>query len=157
EIRNAPSEGASCVDEIFAPMPLVASSATEVGMADGPLLTMLALPQPLRVLNVPKIFETGNPAKLSSGHRMVSEQVAPLMGPLSQLYAARAQGAPVEATASAAQQLSANMPNNYSPTAFLVQAIADPAIRSVDYVVTLSFVDAAGYQKAKRLAQNPVP
>ena len=157
EIRNAPSEGASCVDEIFAPMPLVASSATEVGMADGPLLSLLALPQPLRLLNVPKIFETGNPAKLSSGHRMVSEQVAPLMGPLSQLYTARAQGASLEATASAAQQLSANMPNNYSPTAFLVQAIADPSIRSVDYVVTLSFVDAAGYQKAKRLAQNPVP
>jgi hypothetical protein len=157
EIRNAPADGASCVDDIFAPMPLVASDATEVGMADGPLLTLLKLPAPIRLLNVAKIFETGNPAKLSSGHRMVSEQVAPLMGPLSQLYTARAQGAPIEATAEGAKMLSANMPNNYSPTAFLVQAIADPSVRTVDYVVTLAFVNAAGYSKAKRLAQNPVP
>jgi len=157
EIRNAPSDGASCVDDVFAPMPLVASDASEVGLADGPLLVLLKLPQPIRLAQVPKIFETGNPAKLSSGHRMVSEQVAPLMGPLSQLYTARASGAPIEATADGAKMLSANMPANYSPTAFLVQAIADPAVRSVDYVTTLAFVNAAGYEKAKRLAQNPVP
>jgi hypothetical protein len=157
QIRNAGPEGASCVDDVFAPMPLVASSATEVGLADGPLMALMNLPEPIRLLNVPKIFETGDAARLSSGHRAVSEQVAPLMAPLQQFYTARASGAPVEATAEGAMQLSAQMPNNYSPTAFLVQAMADDQIRATDYVVTLAFVGSAGYEKARRLAQNPVP
>jgi hypothetical protein len=157
EIKNAPAEGAACVDEVFAPMPLVASSAQEVGLADGPLISLLALPAPIRQLNVAKIFDTGDVAKLSSGHRMVSEQVAPLMGPLSQFYGARAMGATVDQTAETAKALSAQMPLNYSPTAFLVQAMADEPVRAVDYVATLAFVNAAGYQKAQRLSSNPVP
>jgi hypothetical protein len=157
EIKNAPAEGAACVDEVFAPMPLVASSATEVGLADGPLIALLKFSEPIRLINLPKIFETGDVAKLSSGHRMVSEQVAPLMGPLSQFYGARAMGAPVEATAEAATMLSAQMPLNYSPTAFLVQSMAEEPARAVDYVATLAFVNATGYQKAQRLSSNPVP
>jgi len=157
EIRNAPAEGASCVDEVFAPMPLVASTAEEVGLADGPLIALMKLPEPIRLLNVPKIFETGDAARLSSGHRAVSEQVAPLMGPLQQFYTARASGAPVEATAEAAMQLSAQMPPNYSPTAYIVQAMGDEQTRTMDYVATLAFVGSAGYEKAKVLAQNPVP
>ena len=156
EIRNAGPEGASCVDDVFAPMPLVAKNRSELGMAEGPLLSLMKLPAANRAALVPKIFETGNPAKLSSGHRMVSEQVAPLMAPLSQLYAARAAGASIEMTASAAEMLSANMPNNYSPTTFLVQSMADSQ-RAMDYVVTLAFVTPTTYQKAQRLAQNPVP
>lgn len=157
EIRNAPEEGASCVDDVFAPMPLVASDAQSVGLADGPLIALMKLPEPIRALNVPKIFETGDAAKLSSGHRMVSEQVAPLMAPLQQFYMARVQGATVDMTAPVAMQLSAQMPLNYSPTAFLVQSMADEPVRAVDYVTTLTFVNAAGYQKAQRLSSNPVP
>jgi len=59
--------------------------------------------------------------------------------------------------AGAAEQLSSQMPNNYSPTTFLVQSIVDEPLRSVDYVTTLVFVNAAGYQKAKALSSNPVP
>jgi hypothetical protein len=89
---------------------------------------------------------------------MVSEQVAPLMGPLEQFYGARVMGAPVEATAEAARMLSANMPNNYSPTTFLVQALAEEPVRAADYVVTLTFVNSTAYQKAQRLSSsNPVP
>ncbi len=157
EIRMAGPEGASCVDEVFAPMPLVAKSASEIGMAEGPLLALMKLPAASRATLVPKIFETGNPAKLSSGHRMVSEQVAPLMVPLQDFYKARAAGATVEQTAMAAEMLSANMPNNYSPTTFLVQAMSDSPMRALDYVVTLSFVTPTPYMKAQRLAQNPVP
>ena len=157
EIRMAGPEGASCVDDVFAPMPLVASKAGDVGMAEGPLLSLMKLPAANRGALVPKIFETGNAARLSSGHRMVSEQVAPLMVPLQQFFGARAQGATVEMTASAAEMLSANMPNNYSPTTFLVQAMSDSPARTMDYVVTLSFVTPTTYQKAQRLAQQPVP
>lgn len=157
EIKSAPAEGAACVDEVFAPMPLVARTADEVGLAEGPLANLLAIPTQIRTPLVGKIFATGNPAKLSSGHRAVSEQVAPLMGPLSQFYTARAGGAPVSATASAADMLDANMPPNYSPTTFLIQAMGPEATRSMDYVVTVAFVNAAGYAKAKALSSRPVP
>jgi hypothetical protein len=79
------------------------------------------------------------------------------MGPLSQFYGARAMGATVDQTAETAKALSSQMPLNYSPTAFLVQAMADESVRSVDYVATLAFVNATGYQKAQRLSSNPVP
>jgi len=157
EIRNAPPEGAACVDEVFATMPLVAKDASEVGMADGPLMVLEKMPQPIQLANVPAVFATGNAAKLSSGHRMVSEQVAPLMGPLQQFYMGTLAGAPAEQLSEAAQQLSAQMPNNYSPTTFFVQAMADEPVRAVDYVSTLVFVNAAGYAKAKTLSVNPVP
>lgn len=157
EIRTAPDEGAACVDEVFAPMPLVARTADEVGLAEGPLLALLAVPAQIRAPLVDDVFATGDAATLSSGHRAVSEQVAPLMGPLSQLYTARAGGAPVEATAAAAEQLDATMPNNYSPTTFLIQAMGPEATRSMDYVATVAFVDAAGYAKAQTLSRNPVP
>jgi hypothetical protein len=157
EIRNAPPEGAACVDEVFATMPLVAATNEEVGMAEGPLLVLEKMPQEIQLANVPAIFATGNPAKLSSGHRAVSEQVAPLMGPLQDFYKARLSGATIEQTADVARQLSSQMPNNYSPTTFLVQSIVDEPLRAVDYVTTLVFVDSAGYQKAQRLSANPVP
>ncbi len=157
EIRDAGPEGAACVDEVFAPMPLVGSNATEVGLADGPLIGLKAMPEPIRLANVGKIFETADAAKLSSGHRAVSEMVAPLMMPLQQFYMGTLAGAPAEQLAGAAMQLSAQMPLNYSPTAFIVQAMADDSIRTVDYVTTLAFVGATAYQKAQRLASNPVP
>src|SRR5690606_5859743 len=97
-------------------------------------------------------------ARLSSGHRAVSEMVAPLMQPLQQFYMGKLSGqATPEQLAGAAMQLSAQMPLNYSPTAFVVQAMGDDSVRSLDYVTTLTFVNAAGYQKAQRLSSNPVP
>lgn len=157
EIRNAPPEGASCVDDVFAPMPLVSSQVGTLGMAEGPLLSLMATPAAGRAALIEKVFATGNATRLSSGHRAVSEQVAPLMAPLSQFYGARASGLSIQDTAPVAEMLSANMPNNYSPTTFLVQSMGDTATRPMDYVVTVAFVNGAGYAKAQGLAQNPVP
>jgi hypothetical protein len=157
QIRNAPAEGADCVDEVFAAAPLTEPAAGQIGMADGPLRALLALPVESRGGLVESIFATGDAAKLSSGHRMVAEQVAPLMVPLSQLYSARAGGAPLEATAPIATQLNAAVANNYSPTTFLVQAVEEDRLRVVDYVVTIGFVDAKGMAKAKVLSKRPVP
>jgi hypothetical protein len=53
--------------------------------------------------------------------------------------------------------LDAQVPNNYSPTSFLVQTMRDRTDRAVDYVATVLFVDAAGYAKAQTLSHNPVP
>ena len=53
--------------------------------------------------------------------------------------------------------LDANMPLNYSPTTFLIQAMGPQATRAMDYVVTVAFVNAAGYAKAQMLSSQPVP
>ena len=157
EIRTAGPEGASCVDDVFEPMPLISAAAGEVGLAEGPLLSLMKLPAETRVPLVAKIFTTGNASGLSSGHRAVAEQVAPMMGPLQQIFTARASGAPLSATAEGAGMLNAQVPDNYSPTAFLVASLGERAARTMDYVATVAFVDAAGYQKAQTLSHNPVP
>jgi hypothetical protein len=157
QIRNAPADGAACVDEAYAPMPLVARNANEVGLAEGPLLSLMATPASGRAQLVENIFKTGNVAKLSSGHRAVSEQVAPLMVPLEDFYKARVSGVTVEMTAPVAEMLDSNMPPNYSPTTFLIQAITPAATHAVDYVATVEFVSSATYEKAKKLAMRPVP
>jgi hypothetical protein len=159
EIRSAPAEGAACVDEPFAPMPLV-SSDSQVGLAEGPLLSILAAPADKRMELVPTIFNPGsNAGHLSSGHRAVAEQVAPLMAGLGQYYGARAQGATAEQAAPIAAQLNAGVHDvrNYSPTAFLVNSMQSDGIRKMDYVATVVFTDSAGYAKAKTLSHNPVP
>jgi hypothetical protein len=160
DIRTAPPEGASCVDPVFAPMPLVSSEDGQIGLAEGPLENVLIAPPADRAALISKIFATGNANGLSSGHRAVAEQVAPLMQGLAKFYAAKAQGAPGPMLSAPAGQLNAGVGNvgNYSPTAFLANATLPAGLRAMDYVATVVFVDsAADYQKAQRLSSNPVP
>jgi hypothetical protein len=156
DILAAPEKGADCVDEPFAPMPLLATHSAEVGLAEGPLLALLQAPEAARLGLLTPIFAEGSPSKLSSGHRAVAQQVAPLMAGLQQVYQARASGATAEQVAQGAAELNANVKENYSPTAFMVQAM--PAEnRKVEYVATIVFVSPTAYQKAKVLSANPVP
>ncbi|MCA9587024.1 MAG: hypothetical protein KC657_16835 [Myxococcales bacterium] len=156
EIKDAGPEGASCVKPVFDPMQLAAPDAGSIGLAEGPLLSLMTAPAADRGRFVNDVFATGvNGGRLSSGHRAVAEQVAPLMAGLSQYYAARAQGAPAEMVAGAAAQLNAGVQNvpNYSPTAFLVNSMQAAGTRKVDYVATVAFMDSsADMEKAKRLA-----
>ncbi|MBX3187253.1 MAG: hypothetical protein KF819_09565 [Labilithrix sp.] len=155
EIRAAGPDGAACVKPVFDPMQLAATDASSVGLTEGPLTTILSAPAADRAGLVRSVFEGGNPGRLSSGHRAVAEQVAPLMAGLSQYYGARAQGATVQMTSEAASQLNAGVQNvpNYSPTAFLVSSMQESGLRKIDYVATVVFVDSdADMQKAKRLA-----
>ncbi len=156
EITSAGPEGAACVKPVFAPMQLAATDAQSTGLAEGPLVSILSVPAAQRADLVAQIFTPGgNGGRLSSGHRAVAEQVAPLMSGLSQYYGARAQGATAAMTSSAAGQLNAGVQNvpNYSPTAFLVSAVQPEGLRKIDYVATVVFVDSdADLAKAKRLA-----
>jgi hypothetical protein len=155
DIRAAGPEGAACVKPVFAPMQLAATDAESTGLAEGPLVSILAAPAADRADLVAQIFATGNGGRLSSGHRAVAEQVAPLMAGLSQYYGARAQGATAAMTSEAAGQLNAGVQNvpNYSPTAYLVSASQSEGLRKIDYVATVLFVDGdAELAKAKRLA-----
>lgn len=160
QIRAAGPEGAECVDPLFEPMPLVSATEGTLGLAEGPLQNILVAPPADRPALVGQVFALGNAGGLSSGHRAVAEQVAPLMDGLSQYYSAKAQGAPAEELAGAAAQLNAGVGNvgNYSPTAFLANATLPEGIRALDYVATVVFVDRqADMNKARRLAQQPVP
>ena len=155
EIRAAGPEGAACVKPVFAPMQLAATDDSAAGLAEGPLVSILAAPAADRGALVRQIFVAGDAGRLSSGHRAVAEQVAPLMAGLAQYYGARAQGASVDQTSSAAGQLNAGVHDvpNYSPTAFLVNAIQPAGLRKIDYVATVVFVDSdADLAKAKHLA-----
>lgn len=155
QIRDAGAEGAACVDEVFEPMQLAATGPDKLGLAEGPLLSLMQAPADQRLALVGPVFATGaNGGRLSSGHRAVAEQVAPLMAGLSQYYGARVQGAPAEMVYGAAGQLNAGVQNvpNYSPTAFLVNTMKESG-RKLDYVATVVFMDRqADMDKAKRLA-----
>lgn len=156
DIRAAGPEGAACVKPVFAPMQLAATDAQSTGLAEGPLVSILAAPAADRADLVAQVFTPGgNGGRLSSGHRAVAEQVAPLMAGLAQYYGARAQGATAAQTSSAAGQLNAGVQDvpNYSPTSFLVSAAQPEGLRKIDYVATVVFVDTdADMAKAKRLA-----
>jgi len=156
DIRAAGPEGAACVKPVFAPMQLASTDASATGLAEGPLASILLAPAETRGALVSQIFTPGgNGGRLSSGHRAVAEQVAPLMAGLSQYYGARAQGATVDMTSSAAGQLNAGVGDvpNYSPTAFLVSAVQPAGLRKIDYIATVVFVDSdADLAKAKRLS-----
>merc|ERR1711916_100414 len=128
--------------------------------ADGPLINLLQLSNKEKKIH--EIFCSGdytcaNGAHMSSGHRKVAEQVAPLMAGLEQLFSVRvASGGWNERVPMAAAQLNAPIPNNYSPTGFLVQAMAKGE-RGADYVATVQFIAPRDLAKARRLAiaQNP--
>ncbi|MFO0738665.1 MAG: hypothetical protein U0270_22400 [Labilithrix sp.] len=160
DIQAAGPEGASCVDPMFEPMPLVSTTEGEIGLAEGPLTNVLIAPPADRQKLIGQIFATGNASGLSSGHRAVAEQVAPLMTGLSQYYMGKAAGAPAEMLTAGATQLNAGVGNvgNYSPTAFLANSTLPAQSRALDYVATVVFVDsAADYAKAQKLSKNPVP
>jgi hypothetical protein len=96
QIRQAGADGASCVQVPFEPMNLVATTSSQVGLADGPLIALSALPNKPGLVSA--IFcsnghTCANNGKLSSGHRAVAEAVAPLMAGLEGVYRARIQGA----------------------------------------------------------------
>ncbi len=173
QIRAAGSEGAECVDPPFETMPLVAETSDQVGIGGGPLISLLQLPaaeRQARILDIfaataekPEVDSDARPGKLSSGHRKVAEQVKGLFAPVMKLYQARANGATAEQTAMLAAGINgadidgpgpapAGIPENYSPTAFLIATMPEDEVRSVDYIVTIGFVDKAGFAKAKQIA-----
>ncbi len=157
EIINAPEEGAACVDPPFAPMPLLPANDNQIGIAEGPLRALAVLDSSQQRTALEAVFAEGDASGLSSGHRAVAESVAPLMQPLSEYYGGRVAGASVEDLAGAATAIGENFANNYSPTAYFIAAMGDEATRPMDYVATVGFVNAAGFAKARELAQLPVP
>ena len=159
EIRSAGADGAACVAPIFDPLPMLSQDGSVVGLGEGPLAGILGAPAEQRGALVDQMFTSMSAANMSSGHRATAEATGPLMGPLKQYYQARAAGSPANnpQLAPIFAGLNGNVKPNYSPTAFHALSTAS-GTRVVDYVATVVFVDNdRDFDKAKRLAQNPVP
>lgn len=164
EIANTPAGGeAACAASglPFRPMKLVGDANNTPGLAEGPLLGLLHSGGEVPANALERIFPgpNANGASLSAGHRAVAEATKPLMSGLQAYYTARLARSP-QADAIAAQ-LNASTGNvaNYSPTAFLVDAMTpDASERGMDYIATVVFTDAAANNRAKSLAKpGPVP
>jgi hypothetical protein len=140
----------SCVRPAMRPMRATGSYVTRksrnayTGLADGPLLVVAALklPDAERDKLLRSIF-VANPkalARLSSGHRKVAEEMQPKFARLETYYRSAASGAWLGLKARViGGAISKAIPENYSPTSFLINTLLPPDSpnRTMDYVATI--------------------
>lgn len=166
EVASANGAATCASDGIpFAPMKILSDADTGIpGLAEGPLFGLQqsgAAPRDGAGIQsvLGAIFPTtpgANSGKLSSGHRAVAETTKPLMTGVQGYYAAKFSQDNAQAAAIAKQVNAAAMDvPNYSPTAFLVNAMlpVDNQFRRVDYVATVIFGDDNAVAKARALAK----
>jgi hypothetical protein len=142
----------SCVSPPMRPMRATGtyvirnSRSAYTGLADGPLLVIdaLNLPSAERDEMLQSIFVV-NPkgmAKLSSGHRDVAEAMQPKFAKLETYYRSAVGGlwSGLKARLIGAA-ISRAIPENYSPTSFLINTLLPPDNnnRTMDYVATIVF------------------
>ncbi len=140
----------ACVHEPMKPMAATGdfvfsrSRNSYAGLADGPLLVIdaLKLPAAERTKMLERVFvaNPGSLAKLSPGHKTISEAMAPKFEPLENYY--RGAGAGVLQSLKArviSKAYIRAIPENYSPTSFLINALLPPdnVNRTMDYVATI--------------------
>ncbi len=141
----------SCVHEAMKPMEATGNYMTThgrysySGLADGPLMVIdaMKLPLPDRTNRLAAVF-TEKPdglAKLSSGHRAVATEMKPKFEPLQKYYLGVSGGGLLHSIKARmiAKAFRLAVPENYSPTSFIVNTLLPPdnANRSMDYVATI--------------------
>jgi len=140
----------SCVRPVMRPMRATGSYVTRksrnayTGLADGPLLVIAALklPQAERDKMLQSIF-VANPnglKKMSKGHRKLAEDLQPKFARLETYYRSAGSGAWLGLKARMiGGAISKAIPENYSPTSFLINALLPPdsSNRTMDYVATI--------------------
>jgi hypothetical protein len=114
------------------------------GLADGPLLVIdsLKLPSAERKKMLETVFvENKNRlAKLSVGHKAIAESMQPKFAPLQQYYTGAGSGFYQSIKARFIRsRVNHAIPDNYSPTSFLVNTLLPPdnVNRTMDYVATI--------------------
>jgi hypothetical protein len=133
----------SCVRPIMRPM-RATGSMSYTGLADGPLtvITALKLPKAEREKMVHSVF-VANPKgfnRMSVGHRQLAKDMQPKFEKLEGYYRSVANkswlGAQGRLLSFAINQ---GIPDNYSPTSFLVNTLLAPksSNRTMDYVATV--------------------
>jgi hypothetical protein len=142
----------ACISEPMKPMDATGdyifkrSSNAYVGLADGPLLVIdaLKLPPAARKTMLQSVFAE-NPsrlAKLSPGHKTLAESMSPKFIPLQQYYTGAGVGFYDSMKARLIRSaVNRDVPDNYSPTSFLVNTLLPPGNvnRTMDYVATIVF------------------
>lgn len=132
---------------IFEPVPFLAA-APALGLAEGPLAVLQsagpALESARKQELAREIFTESDAAQLSSGHRQVATQVAPLMSSLAAYYEVALGGPAPEGMTQAQmmEKLNAQLTPNYSPTVFFINSFlpVEDTARKFDYLYTICFV-----------------
>jgi hypothetical protein len=123
----------------------VGGPSSYAGLADGPLMVIDAMKLPDAqedaILHTVFVEDPANKANLSSGHKALAEALEPLYAPFEAYYL----GVTGKRRATAEARLISRafnkgaVPENYSPTSFLINAMlpANNRNRTMDYVATL--------------------
>jgi hypothetical protein len=146
QIADPKISGAKCVKPIFNPLPMLSADAKNVGLAEGPLAVLRSLDIPIYEKDqlMKEMFNEGDLARLSSGHRKLAEEgmIKTFANLLIAIYPTKLHGMG-SAITPAMKGLNALSGRNYSPTSFLLNTMletADPE-RSFDYVATVIYAD----------------
>jgi hypothetical protein len=116
------------------------------GLAEGPLMVIGAmnLPDDQKKSLVHSVF-INNPRgmqRMSSGHRQVAQQMGPKFAALELYYmGVSGNGGPTKEAQAISAKFKQEVPDNYSPTSFLINTLLPPdnANRTMDYVATIVF------------------
>lgn len=140
----------SCVKPVMEPLrvvgayPVRRSNSSDIGLADGPLVVVQALDLPAaeRDTLLGSIFveNAAKKGKMSVGHRKLAEELSPKYAPLQSYYKDAATGGLKRMNAwFVASQFRRNVPDNYSPTSFVINTLLpfSSSTRTMDYVATL--------------------
>lgn len=141
----------SCVKPVMEPMEATgyaisrASRSAEIGLVDGPLTVIdgLNLPDSDKRALLESVFDE-NPdgiRKMSEGHRKVAQDMQAKFMRLKTYYTGMSVGGMMEKMRARAIRTTFNVlvPENYSPTSFLVNTLLPPdnTHRTMDYVATI--------------------
>lgn len=121
------------------------SRSAYAGLADGPLLVIDAMnvQGAERQKLIDSVFAISRPdglKKMSSGHRDTAKLMQPKFSALAVYYAGVTGNAQEKQQAAAVSSaFSSEIPQNYSPTSFLVNTLLPPnnPNRTMDYVATI--------------------
>jgi hypothetical protein len=141
----------SCVREPMRPMMatgdymMTKGRNTHAGLADGPLMVIDSLNAqgPERQTLIDSVFKVSRPdglRKMSSGHRATAQLMQPKFAALSVYYAGVTGNAQQKQQATmVANGFAAEIPQNYSPTSYLVNTLLPPnnPNRTMDYIATI--------------------
>ena len=140
----------SCVKPIMQPMKATGDYITRrgrssyAGLAEGPLLVIDALKLPDterdKLLHAVFAVNKGSVAKLSAGHKKLSQDLSPKFAPLEKYYlGVQGKWGPTFEARLISNGFRRNIPENYSPTSFLINTLLPPnnVHRTMDYVATI--------------------
>jgi hypothetical protein len=141
----------SCVREPMKPMSATGDYITRrgrgsySGLADGPLLVVDALKLPeaekTKLLHSVFIANPAGMAKLSVGHKAIAQSMSPKFAPLEKYYlgVGGKWGPTFEARMISNAFNKKGIPENYSPTSFLINTLlpSNNVYRTMDYVATI--------------------